>query len=137
MKKCYKCQQEKSLDCFSKNNAKSDGLSSQCKECHRQLRRQHYLKHRRKIISQVGEWKKEYRQWFQSLKDKPCKDCGKEYPHYCMDFDHLSNKEFGISYAITHNWSRERVVKEIGKCELVCAICHRIRTYNRLNAPLT
>ena len=136
MKICYKCHEKKSLDCFSKNKAKPDGLSSQCKECHRHLRRKHYLNNREKIIDQVGEWKKEYRNWFQILKNKPCKDCGESYPHYCMDFDHIANKDFNVSWAIAHSWSREKIVKEIEKCELVCAICHRKRTYNRLNAPL-
>lgn len=136
VKTCYKCKKEKSFECFSKNTSKSDGLSDQCKECHKKLRREHYLKNRLKILEQVKKQKQEYRDWFRELKNKPCKDCGQSHPHYCMDFDHLTNKEFNIGWAQAHNWSRKRILKEIDKCELICAICHRKRTYKRLNAPL-
>lgn len=132
MKKCYKCQQEKSLECFSKNTAKSDGLSSQCKECHQQLRKQHYEKNKCKILKQVKKKKEKYHDWFISLKNKPCVDCGKQYPHYVMDFDHLRDKEFGLSKTLNYCWGKERVLREISKCELVCANCHRERTYKRL-----
>jgi hypothetical protein len=61
-------------------------------------------------------------------KDVPCKDCGKKYPFYVMDFDHVRGKKsFGIGSNV-----RCRVgilLKEIEKCEVVCANCHRIRTY--------
>ena len=33
MKKCSKCKIEKSLEMFSKNRSRNDGLSHRCKEC--------------------------------------------------------------------------------------------------------
>jgi len=33
MKKCTKCRETKTLDCFSKNKNKKDGLECQCKDC--------------------------------------------------------------------------------------------------------
>lgn len=132
MKVCYKCGEKKPLSEFSKNKAKYDGLSSQCKACHKKLRRLHYENNRETIIRQVQDWKEDYRKWFRSLKkNKPCSDCGMMYPHYVMDWDHLDDKEFDISWAVSHNWSRARVLREIKKCELVCANCHRERTYGR------
>ena len=131
MKKCYKCKEDKPLKFFSKNASKKDGLSLQCKECHKLLRRNHYLNNKKKIIEQVGNRKKEYRKWFASLKNKPCADCKMLYPHYCMDFDHLSNKDFDVSNAFSRGWSKNTILKEIEKCELVCAVCHRKRTYKR------
>lgn len=136
MKKCYKCKQEKSIECFSKNASQKDGLSGQCKECHKILRRIHYRNNKERIISQVYKKQDEYCKWLNSLKNGPCVDCGKSYPHYCMDFDHLRDKKFNISLARRGNWARKTILEEIEKCELVCAICHRIRTYQRLNAPL-
>ncbi len=135
-KRCYKCKDEKLLKCFSKNSSKKDGLSSQCRDCHKEMRRIHYEKNKSKIIEQVGIQKEKVREWFNSLKNKPCKDCGKTYPPYVMDFDHLDSeeKEFQLGQAL--NWGKEKVLKEIAKCELVCANCHRERTHNRSNASL-
>jgi hypothetical protein len=62
----------------------------------------------------------------------PCTDCGVKYPHYVMDFDHLGDKSFNVSQA-SHWTSLEAVKKEIAKCELVCANCHRERTFSRIS----
>ena len=35
IKICYKCKEEKTLDCFSKRSASKDGISSFCRECKR------------------------------------------------------------------------------------------------------
>jgi hypothetical protein len=139
MKICFECKTNKSLDCFSKNTSKKDGLSSHCKECHKILRRNHYLKNKQKIYSQVKQTRSQYKQWFQKLKDKPCADCKNKYPYYCMDFDHLTNnKKFNVSQLYRANRKKELLKEEIEKCELVCANCHRIRTFKRLNkASLT
>lgn len=131
MKKCYKCKKEKPLSEFSKNLSKKDGLSSQCRECHKQLRHNHYLKNKKKIIKQISNLKIEKQKWVISLKDKPCKDCGKKYPHYVMEFDHLGDKEFSISNGTLRCLSKKRILEEMSKCELVCANCHRERTYRR------
>jgi hypothetical protein len=60
-----------------------------------------------------------------------CADCGYKSHPVALDFDHVrgvkrckvSNMWWG------HRW--DRVLEEIEKCEVVCANCHRIRTYNR------
>lgn len=58
-------------------------------------------------------------------------DCGKSYPSYVMDFDHREQdkKKFEISTFGTK--CAERVLSEIQKCDLVCANCHRVRTYGK------
>jgi len=138
MKICTECKQSKSLDHFSKNISKKDGFSSHCKECHKVLRRNHYLKNKDKILLQVKENKQNFFEWYKSLKNLPCKDCGVSYPHYVMEFDHLHNKKFQISNAAKGNYSKKKVLNEIKKCELVCANCHRVRTFERFNkASLT
>ena len=71
------------------------------------------------------------RAWLDSLKNTPCEDCGGMFPPECMDFDHVrGKKEFGIATSI--NGGRKRLAKEIAKCDVVCANCHRIRTRKRL-----
>lgn len=136
-KKCPLCNIEKSLESFSKNSSRKDGLSGHCKECHKVLRKNHYELNKSKILRQVSNRKVRYNEWLVSIKkDKPCVDCGKVYPHYVMDFDHLRDKKFNISNARQGGWSKETVLTEISKCDLVCSNCHRERTYKRLFAPL-
>lgn len=60
-----------------------------------------------------------------------CKDCGYNKHAYVLDFDHLKDKEDGISEMLHRSLSWDRIKKEIEKCEVVCSNCHRIRTYNR------
>ena|SRR5258708_29140216 len=77
--------------------------------------------------------KKQYREISTKAKDKPCADCGVKYPYYVMDFDHLGKKKFTISKAVRKaSISLALLIEEIGKCEVVCANCHRARTQKRL-----
>lgn len=70
-----------------------------------------------------------------ALKQKPCMDCGIQYPSYVMDFDHRDRgtKVATINDMINfHSYSKEKILVEIDKCDLVCANCHRKRTYCRI-----
>jgi hypothetical protein len=101
------------------------------------MRRNHYEKHKHKIIKQVRNRKEELHEWVDSLKKgQLCLDCGRTDIPFLMDYDHLDNKEFSISFAWMNGYSKERILEEIAKCELVCCRCHRIRTHARFNAPL-
>lgn len=65
-----------------------------------------------------------------TLKAAPCSDCGGTFPPCAMDFDHVrGEKRRGIAAAIGR--SRAALLRELEKCELVCANCHRIRTHIR------
>lgn len=70
------------------------------------------------------------------LKSAPCVDCGKVYPPYVMHFDHVPGR--GIKLFNIGAWTGGRTVstmesllEEIAKCDLVCANCHAIRTWER------
>jgi hypothetical protein len=68
----------------------------------------------------------------QTLKENtPCTDCGCKYPYFVMDFDHrdATTKKDGISSLVKSTARWDRVLEEIAKCDLVCANCHRLRTY--------
>jgi hypothetical protein len=51
-----------------------------------------------------------------------------------MHWDHLPGfeKEDSVATILQRTYSREAVLKEIAKCELVCANCHAERTHCRL-----
>lgn len=71
------------------------------------------------------------RQLLDKAKDQPCQDCGFRYPSYVMDFDHRvkQNKLFNLGAASGAWVADERLLAEIAKCDVVCANCHRERTY--------
>lgn len=65
--------------------------------------------------------------------ETPCADCGQFFPPVCMDFDHVNgDKEHNIGNLVGQNRSLATIQREIDKCELVCANCHRLRTYSRI-----
>ena len=77
------------------------------------------------------EKRKVIRKFLQDYKtENPCTDCNQCFPYYVMDFDHLRDKFMGVS-KMTY-YSLDTVKKEIEKCDLVCANCHRIRTFTRI-----
>jgi hypothetical protein len=50
-----------------------------------------------------------------------------------MDFDHvMGDKAGGIGQMVSSGFPLARIRAEIAKCEVVCAVCHRIRTFTRL-----
>lgn len=69
-------------------------------------------------------------------KDRPCADCGAKYPTCVMDLDHLPGQEKYRNVANMLSESYSKVEEEIGKCEVVCANCHRIRTQTRRGLAL-
>jgi len=61
---------------------------------------------------------------------EPCADCGGVFPPECMDFDHVrGTKLFSIGWRMAG--SHLTLQREIEKCDLVCANCHRIRGVTR------
>jgi len=61
------------------------------------------------------------------LSKHQCVDCG-ESDIVVLEFDHQQNKEESISRAMVNGWSIKRIQKEIDKCEVRCANCHRKKT---------
>lgn len=60
-----------------------------------------------------------------------CKKCGYNKHPAAMDFHHrdVSDKDFNIGAAANKKW--EVIKKELDKCDLLCANCHREEHSNR------
>jgi hypothetical protein len=115
IKTCKSCLAEKSINDFYKNyNCQT--YRNECKDCNN---------------SRTGTRRKELRVFSKELKSVPCMDCKVEYPYYVMDFDHRDGltKEYNLSDM--RFCSKEKFLEEASKCDIVCANCHRERTYNR------
>ena len=61
-----------------------------------------------------------------------CTDCKKKFTHYILEFDHLPGYEkLGGIYKVFKKYGLSIALEEIKKCEVVCANCHKTRTYKR------
>lgn len=65
------------------------------------------------------------------LKGGKCVDCGWCGHQAGFEFDHLRDKLHNISDMIGAAAKWDNILIEVDKCDLVCATCHRIRTYVR------
>jgi hypothetical protein len=131
MKTCNSCGVSKPVDQF---NRKKDKYQSKCRECQKQYYKKYYDsvdKERDRLYTKNRKDKEARRKYLDAAKDVPCMDCGVKYPPFVMDFDHRdpSQKEFSVASLVTSG-PLEKIVKEIEKCDVVCANCHRIRTYS-------
>lgn len=89
--------------------------------------------YREKQIEHVRNRRKEMKEWFWDLKTKyTCETCGFSHPA-CIDFHHHSGKkEADLSKAISSKgWGKERILKEIKKCKVLCSNCHRILHFDK------
>lgn len=114
-------------------NPRRNHTSYKCKECHNDYQKAYYKKNPSSIRTSVNKQSKKIRDFIKEYKNKPCTDCGETYPYYVMDLDHIKgSKSFNLSEAASKYRTIKRIQEEIDKCELVCANCHRIRTFTRL-----
>jgi hypothetical protein len=134
MKLCPRCGLVKPLGEFSPNRARRDGVQSMCKPCRRIYDHERYARiHGREIDNQPLRSEPGRKAWLRSLKDgTPCTDCGRVYPPQVMQWDHKPGFEkVGDISADFWDRTREEVLAEIAKCDLVCTNCHAIRTFKR------
>lgn len=130
-KVCSKCGVPKYLDEFPVNRTKKDGRGYQCRECHKGYVNNHYAENTAYYIKKARDQRKALRAFVDTLKTGPCADCGHTFPPCAMDFDHVRGHKVLAVAALVLLCSKEKILAEIAKCELVCACCHRIRTNKR------
>jgi hypothetical protein len=83
------------------------------------------------LKKEAGLTRKEIKNRIKAIKElNGCVDCGAKN-HIVLDFDHIKEKKYNVSRMVHDGFSWEAIKKEIAKCEIVCANCHRIRTYKR------
>lgn len=65
------------------------------------------------------------------LESHPCIACGESDP-IVLEFDHRvhADKKFSIGDAAKKTISIKRLMSEIAKCDVLCANCHRRKTYH-------
>jgi hypothetical protein len=126
-KKCRKCQKTKDILKFTRKHTSPDGYAARCKDCTRAVVNEHYKKNKKRYLEKAKKWNKEKRDWFQGLKeDLECSECGEDHPA-CIEFHHRDprKKDFTVANFKNLGYSKARILKEIKKCNVLCANCHR------------
>lgn len=119
MRTCIGCglkaETKAQLEAFVTSAPSKYGRKNKCKECQKKY---------------VQALKIGVRKLIADLKSVPCADCEKFYPTHVMDFDHVRGKKlFRLGDSAWKIKTKSRIVAEAAKCDIVCANCHRIRTF--------
>lgn len=108
IKTCNRCEVEKPLTEFYKHRFTKDGHEPSCKACKVEMAK----------IQRRG-WKVEAIR----MKGGACSVCGGIFHPCVYDFHHSAeDKEFSPGKA----GSKTAFFREVDKCDLVCANCHRV-----------
>lgn len=143
-KRCVLCKQYKFTTEFNLNKSKNDGLNSNCKICSRAKSKEYYqlnkVKHRAVVKIHKALVVQQNRQSIiEYLHQHPCVDCGED-DIVVLEFDHLDDQKGNISVMTSAGLAWSTILKEISKCEVRCANCHRRKTayafgWYRTNEP--
>lgn len=112
-----------------------------CRPCNNKYGKIYYADNRtarlKGIARNVATLRKRRQELVDKLKNVPCKICGNRFHPVAMDFDHRAGevKLAEISMLVkSRGCSLERLLAEIAKCDLICACCHRVLTWQRRRA---
>lgn len=133
LRACNVCKQEKPFEEYSFRDKKNKTPSSTCRECQKKVSIEHYKQnmdvYKKRAVTHNRKTKIENQKKIcEYLTMHPCEECGEtnicvlEFHHYCS-----KEKEGAISSMITSSGatSWETIKKEIQKCRVLCANCHR------------
>jgi hypothetical protein len=140
---CSKCGQLKPDASFPWRDKAKGSRKRYCVACQNNYNKAWATANPSTVADGRHSWRKVNRerlkQWLRDFKSgKKCMDCNEQHPHFVLDFDHRdsSEKNFNVSQMVNGNLSLRKLQTEISKCDLICANCHRKRTFARSEALL-
>ena len=131
---CVTCKIEKELNQFYKCKKYKDGYNTRCRDCTNESSKKSYFrtsgKRNKYLVDRRKRIKEEFENNLIQAKIK-CIKCGFDHPA-ALDFHHRdpSQKLNTIGDLKWAGASKERMQKELDKCDVLCANCHRILHYN-------
>lgn len=129
MKRCGRCGRTKPLAEFHRW---SDGHQPWCKACKSEYAAEYYVRNRARRVGYNRRQREKTVAFYRELKKgQPCADCGRIFHPSAMQWDHRPDSVKVDDVSRMYGLSRDKVLAEIEKCDLVCANCHAVRTYAR------
>ena len=99
----------------------------------RECRRRWYANNKKSEKDYVKKRKNEIKKWFVEYKSHlKCSKCGEDHIA-TLDFHHKGDKDKGINFMTHWGYSKDRIKKEVNKCIVLCANCHRKLHHNLRN----
>lgn len=133
-KQCSVCNKSKPVESFSWKIQKKNIRQHHCKACQRKYNSTHYSSNHDRYLGKALARNLDNKKFIYDLKDnKPCADCKVVHRYFALDYDHRDPKTKIADISQMYAWGREALLREIAKCDLVCATCHRYRTFWRVN----
>ena len=133
---CTKCKREKSETEFGWRKKEKNIRQSWCKLCYSQYSKNDWKtneKRRKRNHDKCKERRKRNHDIvYDYLLTHPCIVCGEKDP-IVLDFDHRDSKSHNISDMSVGAFKVITLIKEINKCDVLCANCHRRRTAEQYN----
>ena len=131
-KKCPNCAETKPVSAFGLKNRERQLLQSWCRDCERVYKTDWYVRHRQQHIDHVRVQRAATKvanriRLLAYLVEHPCVDCG-ESNLVVLDFDHLRDKRWSITYMVSAGFLWSTIETEIARCQVLCSNCHRIKT---------
>src|SRR5262245_23005667 len=127
--RCGRCEQSLPTSAFARRGSQ---YQSYCRTCQKEYDAAWYQANKARRQEKVRADRAVHVAWLDSLKEgKASTDCGGHFPPYVREWDHLPGfiKELVIADTRRAAHSIKRILAELEKCELVCANCHRERTF--------
>ncbi len=138
MRRCCSCGEDKPDDDFPWKNRAKGIRHPYCKTCKSAYNRKWYSghsdAHKENTTRNNERYAAERRAVVLAAKSVPCTDCGQVYPLHVLEFDHCRGRKVApVSSMISgHRFTLQQLLEEIAKCDVVCANCHKERTFSRL-----
>ena len=128
MKICSVCKIKKELACFAFDKTKKSGYNCRCKDCPKIKSNLHYINNKENYMTRQEKKRQENTFKLDSLK-KYCLMCG-DMRKYVLEFHHkeIKDKEYTIAAITNYPWLT--IEKEVQKCIVLCANCHKELHFN-------
>src|SRR3989442_13279520 len=141
MRACTKCGVVKARDAFPPVRRGEPKLQTWCRACFAEYGKQYYRKNhetqKRRLLWNTGARRAENRRkTVEYLRSHACMDCGMT-DIVALQFDHLRDKKTDVTRLVNSGATWKSIEREIAKCVVRCANCHRLETARRYAAKST